>query len=237
MTHAMGPPYCLPTLTSACSGEIVSLRFRKSCSSIALAAFCLVAVHAAGAENMRQSEAEAFVQENIDNAYAMLGNASLSPAQRSVRFRSFMLSLMDTGRIGRFTLGRYANSAPPAAVADFEKAFADYAVAVYESRLSEFKDLKTRVTGSAVLGKDDIVVAATASGPGLPNPANPVRVGFRVRRNSDGRLILTDMDVEGIWLALWERADFASFLQEHGGDVAELAQHLRSEAGQMRDQP
>jgi len=213
------------------------LRIRKSRGAIAVGAFFLCAVHAAGAENMRQSEAEAFVQKNIDNAYAVLGNASLSPAERNARFRSFMLSLMDTGRIGRFTLGRYANSASPAAVADFEKAFADYAVAVYESRLSEFKDLKTHVTGSAVLGADDIVVAATASGPGLPNPANPVRVGFRVRRNSDGRLILTDMDVEGIWLALWERADFTSFLQAHGGDVAELAKHLRSQAEQLRAQP
>lgn len=209
------------------------LRFINSHGAIALTAVCLFQVHAAFAETAPQSAAEAFVQNNIDNAYSVLGNPSLSPSERDAQFQKFILSLVDTGRIGRFTLGRYANSASPAAVADFEKAFADYAVAVYESRLSEFKDLKMRVTGSAVLGQDDTVVAASASGPGLPNPANPVRIGFRVRRDSNGHLVVTDMDVEGIWLALWERADFTSFLQQHGGDVGELARHLRSEADQL----
>lgn len=211
--------------------------FWNSRGAIALAALCIFPVHAVVAGPVSQSAAEAFVQEKIDDAYAVLGNPSLSPAERNVRFRSFILSLMDTGQIGRFTLGRYANSASPAAVATFETAFADYAVAVYESRLSEFKDLKIRVTGSAVLGQNETVVAASASGPGLPNPANPVRIGFRLRINSNGRLIVTDMDVEGIWLALWERADFTSFLQQHGGDVAELARHLRREAAQMADRP
>ena len=209
------------------------LRSVQSRGSIALTAVCLFQVHAAFSGTAPQSAAEAFIQNNIDNAYAVLGNPSLSPAERDARFRSFMLSLMDTGRIGRFTLGPYANSASPADVADFEKAFTDYAIAVYESRLSEFKDLKMRVTGSAVLGKDDTVVAAFASGPELPDPAKPVRIGFRVRTDSNGRLIVTDMDVEGIWLALWERADFTSFLQQHGGNVGELARHLRSEADQL----
>ncbi len=211
------------------------LRFRSSHVALALAALCLFPIHTAFADTAPQSAAETFVQENVDQAYALLGDPSLSPAQRSARFHTFLLSLTNTDRIGRFTLGQYANSAPPAAVADFEKAFADYGVAVYESRLSQFKNLKIRVTGSAVLGQDDTVVAASASGPALPNPATPVRLGFRIRKDSNGRLILTDMQVEGIWLALWERADFTSFLQQHGGDVEELAKRLRSETSQMND--
>lgn len=213
------------------------LRFWNSRGATALATFCFFAVQTASADTLPQNAAEAFIQENIDYAHAVLSNSSLSPAERNARFRSFILSLMDTGRIGRFTLGRYANSASPAALADFEKAFADYGVAIYESRLNEFKELKMRVTGSAVLGKDDTVVAASVTGPGLPNHANPVRIGFRVTSDSNGRLTITDMDVEGIWLALWERADFTSFLQQHGGDVAELARHLLSEADQLNDQP
>ena len=213
------------------------LRFRSSRGVIAFAVFCLTPVPMAFADTAPQSAAETFVQENIDQAYSLLGNQSVSPAQRSARFHAFLLSLTDTDRVGRFTLGQYANSASPAAVAAFEKAFAEYGVAVYESRLSEFKNLKIRVTGSAVLGQDDTVVAAIASGPALPNPATPVRLGFRIRKNSNGHLILTDMEVEGIWLALWERADFTSFLQQHGGDVAELAQHLQSQADQLNRQP
>lgn len=209
------------------------LHFRHSCGAIALAAFCLFAARPALADSASQSAAENFVQQNIDHAYGLLGDASLSPARRNALFRTFLLSLTDTDRVARFTLGQYANSAPPAAVADFENAFADYGVAVYESRLSQFKNLKIHVTGSAVLKEDDTVVAAIASGSGSTSPATPVRLGFRIRKDLNGRLILTDMDVEGIWLALWERADFTSFLQQHGGDVSELARRLRNETGRM----
>src|SRR5579863_3949055 len=86
-----------------------------------MAAICLISVaaQAAGAS----ANLQGFVQENIDRGYALLNNDSISDAQRSSQFRSFMLSLMDTSRIGAFTLGPYANSASPADLADFEKAF------------------------------------------------------------------------------------------------------------------
>ena len=60
---------------------------------------------------------QSFVQENIDKGYALLNNDALSEAQRNNQFRGFMLSLMDTRRVGRFTLGPYANSASPADLA------------------------------------------------------------------------------------------------------------------------
>ena len=63
---------------------------------------------------------------------------------------------------------------------------------------------------------------------------NAIRVGFRVRKTSDGRSIITDMQVEGIWLALSERSDFTGFLQQHGGSVAALTDHLRAQADQVR---
>jgi phospholipid transport system substrate-binding protein len=176
---------------------------------------------------------QSFVQENIDKGYALLNNDALSEAQRNNQFRGFMLSLMDTRRVGRFTLGPYANSASPADLAAYEKAFANYAVAMYQSRLDQFKHVKVRVTGETQLAPDDIVVNAELSGPSLPNPASPIRAGFRIRKADDGRPVITDMEVEGIWLALWERADFMGFLQQHGGSVAALTEHLRSQAGQI----
>ena len=174
---------------------------------------------------------QAFVQENIDKGYSLLNDDALSDAQRNSQFRTFMLSLMDTRRIGRFTLGPYANSASPADLAAFEKAFSNYAVAMYQARLSQFKHVKVRVTGETQLAPDDVVVNAELSGPSLPNPAYPIRAGFRIRKTEDGHPVITDMEVEGVWLALWERADFMGFLQQHGGSVAALTEHLRSQTG------
>src|SRR2546423_715698 len=80
---------------------------------------------------------------------------------------------------------------------------------------------------------DDVIVNAVVVNPHGDNQ-NAIRVGFRVRKTSDGRSIITDMQVEGIWLALSERSDFTGFLQQHGGSVAALTDHLRAQADQVR---
>jgi phospholipid transport system substrate-binding protein len=53
-------------------------------------------------------------------------------------------------------------------------------------------------------------------------------------RAADDRPIITDMEVEGIWLALSERSDFGGFLQQHGGSIGALTDHLRVQADQVR---
>jgi len=176
--------------------------------------------------------AEGFVQQNIDKGYTILNNASLSDEQRRAQFRTFMLGLTDTRRIGLFTLGQYANGASKADLDAFNEAFLDYAVAVYESRLSKYKGQTLKVTGSSERAADDAVVNADVVNPNAPN-AQPFKVGFRVRKTSDGRPIITDMQVEGVWLALSQRSDFTGFLQQHGGNVAALTDNLRMQAQQI----
>jgi phospholipid transport system substrate-binding protein len=175
--------------------------------------------------------AESFVQQNIDKGYAIL-NASLSDEQRRAQFRTFMLGLTDTRRIGLFTLGQYANGASKADLDKFTDAFIDYAVAVYESRLSKYKGQTLKVTGSSERAADDVVVNADVVNPNSSN-GQPFKVGFRVRKTSDGRPIITDMQVEGVWLALSQRSDFTGFLQQHGGSLAALTENLHMQAQQI----
>jgi len=179
------------------------------------------------------SPAETFVQQNIDKGYVILNNASLPADQRRQQFRNFMLGLTDTNRIARFTLGQYANGATKSDLDMFENAFTDYAVAVYESRLSKYKGQTLKVTGSMERAADDIVVNADVINPGAPSNAQPIKVAFRVRKTPEGRPIITDMQVEGVWLALSQRSDFTGFLQQHGGSIAALTDHLQMQAQQL----
>jgi phospholipid transport system substrate-binding protein len=178
--------------------------------------------------------AEAFVQQNVDRGYQILNNSALSGAQRRDQFRDFLLKLTDLHRIGTFTLGQYANSASPADLQAFDKAFTDYAVAVYESRLGKYSGQTLKVTGSVPRATDDVVVNAVVVNPKAASGQQPIRVAFRVRKTTDGRPIITDLEVEGIWLALSERSDFNGFLQQHGGSVSALADNLRAQADQVR---
>ena len=144
------------------------------------------------------SPAESFVQQNIDKGYAIL-NASLSDEQRRAQFRTFMLGLTDTRRIGMFTLGQYANGASKADLDAFNEAFLDYAVAVYESRLSKYKGQTLKVTGSSERAADDAVVNADVVNPNASN-GQPFKVGFRVRKTSDGRPEVqgTEIQAQGV---------------------------------------
>jgi phospholipid transport system substrate-binding protein len=178
--------------------------------------------------------AEAFVQQNVDRGYQILNNRGLSGEQRRNQFRDFLTTLTDLHRIGMFTLGQYANSASPADLQAFDRAFTDYAVAVYESRLGKYTGQTLKVTGSVPRAADDIVVNAIVVNPQAGSTQEPIKVAFRVRKTADGKPIITDMEVEGIWLALSERSDFTGFLQQHGGSVAALTDHLRAQADQVR---
>jgi phospholipid transport system substrate-binding protein len=180
---------------------------------------------------------EAFVQQNIDRGYVILNNATLPDNQRRAQFRDFMLALTDTRRIGMFTLGQYARTASKADLDAFNSAFTDYAVAVYESRLSKYKGQTLKVTGSMERAADDVVVNADAVNPNAPPNTQPIKVAFRVRKSADGKLIITDMQVEGIWLALSQRSDFTGFLQQHGGSLPALTENLKMQAQQVRVEP
>jgi phospholipid transport system substrate-binding protein len=178
--------------------------------------------------------AEAFVQQNIEKGYSILNSTTLSDEARRAQFRDFMLSLTDARRIGMFTLGPYANRASKEDIDSFIDAFSEYAVAVYESRLSKYKGQSLRVTGSVQRAADDVVVNADVVNPATPN-AQPLRAAFRVRKTSDGRPIVIDIQVEGVWLALSQRSDFTGFLQQHGGRLPDLTTDLKRQAQVLRD--
>jgi phospholipid transport system substrate-binding protein len=179
--------------------------------------------------------AEAYVQENVEKGYVILNSTTLSDEQRRSQFRDFMLALTDARRIGMFTLGPYANSASKEEVEAFINAFSEYAVAIYESRLSKYKGQTVRVTGSVQRAADDIVVNSEVFDPAAPPNAPRLKAAFRVRKTSDGRPIVTDMQVEGIWLALSQRSDFTGFLQQHGGRVPDLTSDLQRQTQMLRN--
>jgi phospholipid transport system substrate-binding protein len=176
--------------------------------------------------------AEAFVRESIDKGYVILNNPS--PAdQRHAQFRNFIVSVIDVKRIGLFALGQYANGASKTDIDAFTNAFTDYAVAIYELRLGKYKGQTLKVTGSTQRAADDVVVDADVVNPNAAANASPIRAALRVRKTSDGKPIITDMQIEGIWLALSQRSDFNAFLQQHGGSLSVLTDNLKMQTEQV----
>jgi phospholipid transport system substrate-binding protein len=168
---------------------------------------------------------EIFIQLNVDKGYMILNSTSLSDAERREQFRTLLLGLAASRRIALFTLGPFATGAAPADVDAFVEAFTNYSVAVYENRLDRYKGETLKVTGSSDRAADDSVVQTELVS---PNPSNgpPIRIAFRVRRGENGAPAVTDMQIEGVSLAMTQRDDFTAYLQQHNGSIPELAKHL-----------
>lgn len=198
-----------------------------------LAAALFVGLSAGAGSALASPATEKYAQDMIDRGYVILNNDSLSAPQRAQQFRDFLLGTTDIRRIAVFTLGQYANSASPADMEDFVKAFTDYAAAVYETRLSKYKGQTLKVTGSNDRAADDSVVNAIVVNPTAPN-ANPIRAAFRIRGGEGGKSIVTDMQVEGVWLAINQRSDFIGFLQQNRGSVPALSANLRQQVTALR---
>lgn len=176
--------------------------------------------------------AETFIDQNVQKGLAILTNQSLTDPQRKTQFRTFLLSLIDLERVALFTLGPARRTASDAEKAQFVDAFREFAVSIYESRLTAFSGQTLKVTGSQPTGRGDTIVKTTLVDP-KASGNQPLPVSFRVS-NSDGKQVVIDVNVLGVWLAIEERDQFSSFLGDHGNSVAALIAHLKDLTAQMR---
>jgi phospholipid transport system substrate-binding protein len=190
----------------------------------AVAAFCTLLVPV-GARATPATEA--FIQHNFDKGYLILNSPSLSEAQRREQFRTFLLDLAASRRIALFTLGPYAAGAAPADADAFVEAFTNYSVAVYEKGLNRYQGQALRVTGSSDRATDDSVVRAELVSPNRSN-GQLIKVAVRVRQDESGAPTVTDIQIEGVSLAITERDDFTAYLQQHKGSVPELSRRLNT---------
>ncbi len=205
------------------------LRVQALCFFVLLALFSVAADVATAAP---ASDAETFVQTSIDRGYEILNNKGLSVTERQVQFRAFLNSITDTRRVAVFTLGTFARTASKENVDRFLAAYDEFAAAMYQGYFDWYTGQSLRVVNSTARAADDVVVYADVIG---PNGAPQFKVGFRVRKDATGKNIVTDFQFEGVWLALNQRSDFTSFLQQNKGNFELLSTELEKRTQRFRE--
>ena len=197
--------------------------------SVMVATFGLAALPARAA-----TPAETFISVNIQKGLTILGNRSLAQADKSARFRDFLTALTDIRRIALFTLGPVKRTASPADLNAFVDAFHDFAVAVYESRLSAYSGQTLKIISSNEHAPGDYIVSTVMVDPNAQSGDQPLQVDFRVE-DENGRFVVIDVSVAGIWLAIEERDQFTAFLDQNQESVPALVSHLRQLTRQIRN--
>ena len=200
-------------------------------------AMLAVAFTMAPAKAFADPAAEQYVAHDGNAAIAALSNRALAPPARQAQFRTLFLQLADVPSISAYVLGPNGarrRRADPALNAQWQAAFVDYAVAVYEDQLDQFRGNEMRVTGSTdrVPGSD--VVVKTMITP--RGTTTPMLVEWRVVKRGPGWKTVDASLVIGdsrIWLAQQQKIDFQSTLGTNA-DVPTLIAIIQRQTATMR---
>ena len=176
------------------------------------------------AQSQRDAGAEAFVQREASRALQILRSGA-GGGQEKAEFRAFVDQAADVPRITDFVLGKYRRTISQAQYQEFAAAFREYANSVYENRLGQYHGESLQVTGSAARRPGDVVVTSSVIG---GRQGRPVPVAWRVINGPQGWKVV-DVNVAGVWLAITERQDFVSTLDNNRGDINVLIRQLRTQ--------
>lgn len=196
-------------------------------------AFCLLlmvslggaaAPAAAEAAATSPEEASKFVQDLGSRAVALFSSYTPAEAAKNEEeFRQIFREGFDFPLIGRFVLGRFWRQATPEQQEEYRKLFEAWVLDTYTRRIGAYRGETFKITGAQTIQDNDALVETEIVRPDAP----PVKAGWRVR-NIDGHMKIIDVMVEGVSMALTQRDEFASVVQNKGLDglLAELRTKL-----------
>jgi phospholipid transport system substrate-binding protein len=166
-----------------------------------------------------QSDPVAFINELGVQAIQVLG-PSVSPAARVQRFRQLFGADFDLPEIARFVLGRYWRVATPEQQQQFQGLLQEYLAQAYAGRLAEYAGEKFQAVSSQPQGDETVVFSEITT-----NQGGKIRVEWHLV--NEGGWKITDAFVAGVSMAVTERDEFASVIQQGGGQVQYLLDRLR----------
>ena len=200
----------------------VPTRFFAAAVAVVVALTVLIAP-ARAADDDTQAKARAFIEGLADQAVQALTNASVPREEREKRARVLLRENFAVPTIAQWVLGRYWRVATPDEQQEYLRLFEDLIVVTYVDRFTRYSGERLRVTRSVGLGETgDVNVFSDITNPG----GTPIDIGWRVRTR-DGSMKVVDVSVEGVSMGQTQRSEFASIIQNSGGQVAGLLAEMR----------
>lgn len=189
----------------------------------ALLTLVLTFAAAAPPRGMAQGDPVAFINQLGTQAIQVLGK-NATPAERLQRFRQLFASDFDIPGIGQFVLGRYWRVATPQEQQDFLKLLNEYLAQAYSARLAEYAGEPFRAIGAKPNGDETIVASEITRTDG-----NKIRIDWHLVDRGGWKI--TDAYVAGVSMKVTQRDEFASVIQQGGGQVSYLIGRLRQKVG------
>jgi len=159
-----------------------------------------------------------YVMEITENAINTLTDTSIDQNMKELRFGELFDKNFDVPSISRFVLGKYWKQASLDQKKKFIKAFRNYVVKTYSSRFNEYSGEQLKLLNFENESNPKIFIVHT----GLEiDDASMIMVDWRIGKKKD-KFVILDIIIEGISLAITQRSEFVSVIDQNDGNIDQL---------------
>ena len=174
--------------------------------------------------NTYSIEADVFIQSTVNRAAQTLG-AGLTKEERMDELKKIALDTVDIRGIGIYSLGVHRKTANEEEKIEYMKAFENYFLQSFSSRLAEYSNPIINVDSKKKINENYTIVSSTLAGT-EKRPA--VKIEWRVYTKNKERPLIRDLIIEGLSLARTQKEEFNSIISSANGDIKVLLESLRS---------
>jgi len=172
---------------------------------------------------LAESDPGSYVMEMTTNAINTLTDKSISQNEKESQFGKLFDKNFDVPSISRFVLGKYWKQASLDQKKNFIKAFRNYVVKTYSSRFNEYSGEKLKLVNYENEKNPKIFLVHTILG---RQDASVIKVDWRIGKKKD-RFVILDIIIEGISLAITQRSEFVSVIDQNEGSIDQLISLLK----------
>ena len=174
--------------------------------------------------NTYSIEADVFIQSTVNRAAETLG-AGLTKEERMDELKKIALDTVDIRGIGFYSLGVHRKSINEEQKIEYMKAFENYFLQSFSSRLAEYSNPIINVDSKKKINENYTIVSSTLAGT-EKRPA--VKIEWRVYTKNKEQPLIRDLIIEGLSLARTQKEEFNSIINSASGDINVLLENLRN---------
>ena len=200
------------------------MHFKKLLLTIFLTFFFLFSPKQQSFNNiLAANDPGSYIIEITETAINTLTDKSIDQSKKEVQFGKLFDKNFDIPSMSRFVLGKYWKQASLDQKKNFIKAFRNYIVKTYSSRFNEYSGEKLKLIDFENQSNPKIFLVHTI----LEREDEPViKVDWRIGKKKN-RFVILDIIIEGISLAINQRSEFVSVIDQNEGSIDELISLLK----------
>ena len=168
--------------------------------------------------NVYSIEPDVFIQSTVNRASETLSK-NISKQEKINELKLIAKEAVDIIGIGSYTLGSNRKNLNDNQKKKYFDLFENYFLKSFSSRLAEYTDPKIQVQSKKILNKNYTIVNSV-----LASTSNrlEIKIDWRVYTKNPDNPLIRDLIIEGLSLAVAQRAEFASILNSNDGDINAL---------------